>query len=143
MSDEHFSVDGTMIEAWAGHKSFVRVTDRHIEPPMIGILEPAGTGSDERLRGQGWLFFEVPARAVLARFGPCRGAVRGPIEGQAIGVVPQAVDGGRGEEPIAGGGLVPLGEVEIAGDDGGGLLVAFGDQGVQILVGGRAQRFEP
>lgn len=24
VSDEHFSVDGTMIEAWAGHKSFVR-----------------------------------------------------------------------------------------------------------------------
>ena len=24
VSDEHFSVDGTMIEAWASHKSFVR-----------------------------------------------------------------------------------------------------------------------
>ena len=24
LSDEHFTVDGTLIEAWAGHKSFKR-----------------------------------------------------------------------------------------------------------------------
>src|SRR5205814_8802419 len=27
MSDEHFTVDGTLIEAWAGHKSFQRKDD--------------------------------------------------------------------------------------------------------------------
>jgi hypothetical protein len=33
-------------------------------------------------------------------------------------------------------GLVPLGEVEFAGDDVGGRFVAFGDEIVKILVGG-------
>lgn len=55
----------------------------------------------------------------------------------------QAIDGGRGEQAVAGEGLIPLGEVEIAGDDGGSLLVTLGDQVVQIFVGGRAQRFQP
>src|SRR5213075_1613140 len=32
LSDEHFSVDGTLIEAWAGHKSFQR-KDRAAAPP--------------------------------------------------------------------------------------------------------------
>jgi transposase len=32
LSDEHFSVDGTLIEAWAGHKSFQR-KDRPAPPP--------------------------------------------------------------------------------------------------------------
>ena len=35
----------------------------------------------------------------------------------------QAVDGRRGEQPVAGEGLIPLGEVEVAGDDGGSTLV--------------------
>lgn len=38
VSDEHFSVDGSMIEAWASHKSFVRRKDDDAEPP-------SGTGS--------------------------------------------------------------------------------------------------
>jgi transposase len=35
LSDEHFSVDGTMIEAWAGHKSFQRKNsdDDVLKPP--------------------------------------------------------------------------------------------------------------
>jgi transposase len=32
LSDEHFSVDGTLIEAWAGHKSFQR-KDQAAQPP--------------------------------------------------------------------------------------------------------------
>ena len=32
LSDEHFTVDGTLIEAWAGHKSFKR-KDEPAEPP--------------------------------------------------------------------------------------------------------------
>lgn len=31
-SDEHFSVDGTLIEAWASHKSFQR-KDGPVQPP--------------------------------------------------------------------------------------------------------------
>jgi transposase len=33
VSDDHFSVDGSMIEAWASHKSFVRRADDDREPP--------------------------------------------------------------------------------------------------------------
>lgn len=33
VSDEHFSVDGSMIEAWASHKSFVRKDDDGSNPP--------------------------------------------------------------------------------------------------------------
>ena len=39
LSDEHFSVDGTLIEAWASQKSFQR-TDRPAPPPD----DPAGVG---------------------------------------------------------------------------------------------------
>ena len=38
--------------------------------------------------------------------------------------------------------MIPLRQIEVAGDDGGSGLVAFGDQLVQILVGRWAQRFE-
>ena len=33
LSDEHFTVDGTLIEAWAGHKSFKRKADDRQIPP--------------------------------------------------------------------------------------------------------------
>jgi len=33
LSDEHFTVDGTLIEAWAGHKSFKRKDQRGAKPP--------------------------------------------------------------------------------------------------------------
>src|SRR5258708_10155741 len=33
LSNEHFTVDGTLIEAWAGHKSFKRKGDDHQTPP--------------------------------------------------------------------------------------------------------------
>jgi transposase len=33
LSDEHFTVDGTLIEAWAGHKSFKRTGDDQQHPP--------------------------------------------------------------------------------------------------------------
>src|SRR5579863_8254109 len=32
LSDEHFTVDGTLLEAWAGQKSFRRVDDDHQSP---------------------------------------------------------------------------------------------------------------
>jgi hypothetical protein len=40
-SDEHFTVDGTLLEAWAGQKSFRRVDHNH-QPPTTGM----GEGSD-------------------------------------------------------------------------------------------------
>ena len=47
-----------------------------------------------------------------------------------------------GQQAVGREGLVPFGEVQVAGDDGGGLLVALGDQVVQVLVGRCAQRLE-
>jgi transposase len=38
LSDEHFTVDGTLLEAWAGQKSFRRVDD-HQQPPATGTGE--------------------------------------------------------------------------------------------------------
>jgi transposase len=46
MSNEHFSVDGTLIQAWASHKSFQPKTGPDDEPP------PASGGSDEAGRGR-------------------------------------------------------------------------------------------
>jgi transposase len=39
LSDEHFTVDGTLLEAWAGAKSFRR-KDRSSEPPEEGGSNP-------------------------------------------------------------------------------------------------------
>jgi transposase len=38
LSDEHFTVDGTLLEAWAGQKSFRRVDDKQ-QPPAAGTGE--------------------------------------------------------------------------------------------------------
>jgi len=38
LSDEHFTVDGTLLEAWAGQKSFRRVDDDRL-PPAAGTSE--------------------------------------------------------------------------------------------------------
>ena len=43
MSDEHFTVDGTLIEAWASHKSF---------RPKDGAGKPPGAGGDVDFRGE-------------------------------------------------------------------------------------------
>ena len=45
----------------------------------------------------------------------------------------EPVDGGSAEQPV-GEGLVPLGEVKIAGDQGGGAFMTLGNQIVQILI---------
>ena len=34
LSDEHFTVDGTLLEAWAGQKSFRRVDGDQSRPPL-------------------------------------------------------------------------------------------------------------
>src|ERR1039457_3458000 len=43
MSDEHFTVDGTLMEAWASHKSF---------RPKDGTGKPPGPGGDVDFRGE-------------------------------------------------------------------------------------------
>src|SRR5260370_38514587 len=43
MSDEHFTVDGTLIEAWASHKSFL---------PKDGTGKPPEPGGDVDFRGE-------------------------------------------------------------------------------------------
>jgi transposase len=39
LSDEHFTVDGTLLEAWAGQKSFRRNEDDEDQPPMASSSE--------------------------------------------------------------------------------------------------------
>jgi len=48
LSDEPFTVDGTLLEAWAGHKSFRRIEDDD-EPPTTG----AGEGSNPTVNFHG------------------------------------------------------------------------------------------
>lgn len=40
LSDEHFTVDGTLVEAWAGVKSFKRKDGKDQEPPADGPRNP-------------------------------------------------------------------------------------------------------
>jgi hypothetical protein len=49
LSDEHFSVDGTLIEAWASIKSF-RPKDGDEEPLGEGTPRATSTGSGGRTR---------------------------------------------------------------------------------------------
>ena len=48
LSDEHFTVDGTLLEAWAGQKSFRRVDDDQ-QPPTTGT----GGGSNPTVNFHG------------------------------------------------------------------------------------------
>lgn len=49
LSDEHFSVDGTLLEAWASHKSF-QVKDRSGDPPSSDPDDPGN--ATVNFRGQ-------------------------------------------------------------------------------------------
>jgi transposase len=58
MSHEHFSVDGTLIQAWASHKSFQPKPGSNAEPPAGGgpgaplATPPAGRNAEGNWRGQ-------------------------------------------------------------------------------------------
>src|SRR6202167_6249117 len=49
LSDEHFTVDGTLLEAWAGQKSFRHAEDGDHQPPTAGT----GEGSDPTVNFHG------------------------------------------------------------------------------------------
>ena len=48
LSEEHFSVDGTLIEAWAGHKSFVKKDSPESEKPGNGKNPTVDFHGEER-----------------------------------------------------------------------------------------------
>lgn len=54
MSNEHFSVDGTLIQAWASHKSFQPKPGTDAEPPSGDDpgTPPAGRNAERNWRGQ-------------------------------------------------------------------------------------------
>ncbi len=54
----------------------------------------------------------------------------------------QAVQGGGAEHFVVGEGLAPFAEVEIAGENGGGLFVTLGDEFVEIFILGGSQGLE-
>jgi transposase len=70
LSDEHFTVDGTLVEAWAGHKSFQRKEGKEVKPPSDD--DPGNPSVDfhgERRRNDTHQSTTDPA-ALLARKGP-------------------------------------------------------------------------
>jgi transposase len=70
LSDEHFTVDGTLVEAWAGHKSFQRKEGKEVKPPSDD--DPGNPSVDfhgERRRNDTHQSTTDPA-ARLARKGP-------------------------------------------------------------------------
>ena len=64
------------------------------------------------------------------------------VEDDAIGAMSEPIEGGRSQWFVRGERIAPLAEVEIAGEQGRGALVAFGHQVVEGFVLGRAPGFE-
>ena len=54
----------------------------------------------------------------------------------------QTVQRCRCQQGVGREGLIPFGEVQVAGDDGGRALIALGNQLMQVFVSGRAQWLE-
>jgi len=69
LSDEHFTVDGTLIEAWAGAKSFKRKDDSDAPPPDDDPGNPSVDFHGERRRNDTHQSTTDP-EARLARKGP-------------------------------------------------------------------------
>ena len=53
LSDEHFTVDGTLLEALAGQKSFRRVDDNHQPPTQPGNPTPCRPGQEHDVETAG------------------------------------------------------------------------------------------
>jgi DDE family transposase len=69
LSDEHFTVDGTLIEAWAGHKSFQRKDQTEPKTPPDDPGDPSIDFHGEQRRNDTHQSTTDPA-ALLARKGP-------------------------------------------------------------------------
>jgi transposase len=69
LSDEHFTVDGTLIEAWAGHKSFQRKDQTEPKTPPDDPGDPSIDFHGERRRNDTHQSTTDP-EALLARKGP-------------------------------------------------------------------------
>jgi transposase len=52
LSDEHFTVDGTLVEAWAGQKSFQAKKETSKEPPQDGGSNPTVNFRNEKRSNQ-------------------------------------------------------------------------------------------
>ena len=70
LSDEHFTVDGTLLEAWAGQKSFRRIDDDQPPPAPGTEADPAGRGRGQRrdMRPKPW--DRVTRRSTRTRSAP-------------------------------------------------------------------------
>jgi hypothetical protein len=53
LSDEHFSVDGTLLQAWASHASLERVDGQDDPPPPSGPGEGFGQTKGGKKRAKG------------------------------------------------------------------------------------------
>ena len=71
LSDEHFTVDGTLLEAWASHKSF---RPRDEEPPTGGGGNPTVNFHGQCRRNASIVGRPIPMRGCIAK---ARGARRG------------------------------------------------------------------
>jgi hypothetical protein len=69
------------------------------------------------------------------------GPEAGPRDLDEVGTVRQAVERGRGKQRLAEQ-VRPFGPIAVAGQDDGGLLVAFVDDVVEIFGAGPAQRLQ-
>ena len=105
---------------------------RHRKIPKLGVR------TDLK---HGW-FFRLWQRAGWPVAAAVWTPVTGAVEDEAIGAMPEPVQGGGTQHFITGERIAPLAEVEVAGEQGRGALVAFGHQVVEGFVLGRAQGFE-
>jgi len=80
LSDEHYSVDGTLIEAWASHKSFQRIEECFGWGKVIGPLRKTTCAASRR-----WLRVHPDLRRVqpgqAAQAGRCRAMTQVPGSG--------------------------------------------------------------
>lgn len=110
---------------------------------MFGVMELVLVGRTDVSRGSRIADFRPFCKAGSGgEWCLTRSAEGLALEREAVGVVTQPIERCRGERAIGREGLIPFGEVEVAGDDGGRGLVTFGDEVVQVLVGGRTQGLE-
>lgn len=128
----------------------VKITESNRIDPTVnfrrnGARDFRRNGATEKYRNQGFERtssmggFSAFGNGVAGRWRQGFGTpITVAVEDEAIGAMPEPIEGGGPQEFVGGEGLAPLAEVEIAGEDGGGALVAFGHQIVEGFVLGWA-----